>query len=129
MNKGNARILFGLVLLTFCFTASALAQGVIVPIICERRPCMPPPRPIPPRQIVPNALPVKSINIDTKIDGQVATTHRRTGFSQRYALHARRNLFFPDSRNGFDCRIRHLGKRQKARRRSSHARRSAADLR
>ena len=89
MNKGKARILFGLFLFTFCFTVGARAQGVIVPIVCDVRPCRPPRPPVPPRQIVPTALPVKSINIDTKVNGQVATTH--------------------------------LGKRQKARRRSPHA--------
>ena len=55
------------------FAVSANAQGVIVPIICDIRPCrpIPRPRPIP----LPNALPVKSIKIDTRIAGQVATTH------------------------------------------------------
>jgi Ca-activated chloride channel family protein len=95
MNKGNARILFGLVLLTFCFTASALAQGVIVPIICERRPCIPPPRPIPPRQIVPTALPVKSINIDTRIVGQVATTHLEQVFRNDTPYTLEGTYFFP----------------------------------
>src|SRR5919205_655837 len=46
---------------------SAAAQGVIVPR----------PRPVPegPPRNLPRALPVKSIKIDTKIAGQVATTH------------------------------------------------------
>ena len=38
----------------------ANAQGVIVPTICEIRPCRPVPRPIP----IPKVLPVKSIKID-----------------------------------------------------------------
>jgi Ca-activated chloride channel homolog len=91
MNKGNAKILFGLVLMTFCFTASALAQGVIVPIICERRPCIPPPRPFP----IPNALPVKSINIDTKIVGQVATTHLEQIFRNDTPYTLEGTYFFP----------------------------------
>ena len=47
----------------------AMAQGVIVPGPCRR--CPVPPRPVP----LPRSLPVKSIKIDTKITGQVATTH------------------------------------------------------
>ena len=57
----------------FIFSAAVYAQGVIIPIICDIRPC--PPRPIPRPIPLPNALPVKSINLDTKINGQVATTH------------------------------------------------------
>src|SRR5687768_12664555 len=45
------------------------AQGVIVPIVCDIRPCRPIPRPVP----LPNALPVKSIKLTTNIDRQVAT--------------------------------------------------------
>lgn len=55
------------------FALSAQAQGVIIPIVCDVRPCRPPhpiPRPIP----LPNVLPVKSIQLDTKINAQVATT-------------------------------------------------------
>src|SRR2546421_12974666 len=49
--------------------ATVVAQGVIVPGPCRR--C-----PTPPVSVtLPRALPVKSINIDTKINGQVATTH------------------------------------------------------
>ncbi|MDX6693783.1 MAG: Ca-activated chloride channel [Blastocatellia bacterium] len=53
-------------------TATAIigsAQGVIVPRPCDR--CPRPPQPV----TLPRALPIKSINIDTKISGQVATTH------------------------------------------------------
>ncbi|HEX8843859.1 MAG TPA: VIT and VWA domain-containing protein [Pyrinomonadaceae bacterium] len=49
--------------------AVASAQGVIVPGPCRR--CPTPPRPV----TLPRALPVKSVKIDTKITGQVATTH------------------------------------------------------
>lgn len=62
------------VLLTFsilcAFATIASAQGVIVPGPCRRCPG-PEPRPVP----LPRALPIKSINIDTKISSQVATTH------------------------------------------------------
>jgi Ca-activated chloride channel homolog len=46
----------------------ANGQGVIVPGPCRR--C-----PDPPPQVLPRALPIKSIKIDTKISSQVATTH------------------------------------------------------
>jgi Ca-activated chloride channel family protein len=95
MNKGNAKILFGLILFTFCFSLAAQAQGVIVPIICERRPCVPPPRPVPPRQIVPTALPIKSINIDTRINGQVATTHLEQVFRNDTPYTLEGTYFFP----------------------------------
>jgi len=67
----NRKALIGLtfILLLVAATAMSLAQGVIVPGPCRR--C-----PVPPRTVaLPRALPVKSINIDTKITGQVATTH------------------------------------------------------
>ena len=59
---------FGLLLFAL-LTATANAQGVIVPGPCGR--CPRPPRPV----VLPRALPVKSIKIDTKISAQVATTH------------------------------------------------------
>ncbi|HVF43432.1 MAG TPA: VIT and VWA domain-containing protein [Pyrinomonadaceae bacterium] len=59
---------FGLMLFAL-LTATADAQGVIVPGPCNR--CPRPPRPI----TLPRSLPVKSIKIDTKISAQVATTH------------------------------------------------------
>src|SRR5918998_6825230 len=61
-------LFFGLLLMALV-TATANAQGVIVPGPCRR--CPPVPRPVP----APRALPVKSVKIDTKIAGQVATTH------------------------------------------------------
>jgi len=63
--------LFFTVFTVVLFLPNVKAQGVIVPIICDFRPCRP--RPLP--QPLPNALPVKSIQLDTKINGQVATTH------------------------------------------------------
>src|SRR5947209_11585643 len=67
----NRKALIGLtfILLLVAAAATSLAQGVIVPGPCRR--CPVPPRPV----TLPRALPVKSINIDTKITGQVATTH------------------------------------------------------
>ncbi|MBX7054384.1 MAG: VIT and VWA domain-containing protein [Pyrinomonadaceae bacterium] len=59
--------------LSLLSVVSASAQGVVIPIVCDIRPCRPIPRPMP--QPLPNALPVKSIELDTKINGQVATTH------------------------------------------------------
>src|SRR5215212_5720690 len=59
----------GFILLLAAGAAVASAQGVIVPGPCRR--CPTPPQPV----TLPRALPVKSIKIDTKINGQVATTH------------------------------------------------------
>jgi Ca-activated chloride channel family protein len=58
-----------MVLILLAAAASASAQGVIVPRPCER--CPRPPRPV----TLPRALPISSIKIETKISGQVATTH------------------------------------------------------
>jgi hypothetical protein len=43
------------------YVAPVSAQGVIVPIICDIRPCRP--RPIPRPIPLPNVLPVKSIHL------------------------------------------------------------------
>lgn len=84
----------------FCivFAGSALsitvnAQGVIVPIVCDVRPCRPIPRPIP--QPVPNVLPVKSINIDVKINTQVATTYLEQVFRNDTPYTLEGTYFFP----------------------------------
>lgn len=75
------------------FALSVNAQGVIVPIICDVRPCrpIPRPRPIP----LPNALPVKSIKLDTKINGQVATTHIEQVFRNDTPYTLEGTYFFP----------------------------------
>lgn len=76
------------------FVQSAYSQGVIVPIICDIRPCRPPrpiPRPIP----LPNVLPVKSIKLDTKIEGQVATTHVEQVFRNDTPHTLEGTYFFP----------------------------------
>ncbi|MBA4125079.1 MAG: VWA domain-containing protein [Acidobacteria bacterium] len=71
----------------------ANAQGVIIPIPCDFRPCrpIPRPRPIP----IPNALPVKSIELDTKINGQVATTHVEQVFRNDTPYTLEGTYFFP----------------------------------
>lgn len=72
---------------------SANAQGTIIPIICDVRPCqpIPRPRPIP----VPNILPIKSINVDVKINGQVATTHVEQVFRNDSPYTLEGTYFFP----------------------------------
>ena len=72
---------------------SISAQGIIVPIICDIRPCRPRPlpRPIP----MPNVLPVKSIQLDTKINGQVATTHVEQVFRNDTPYTLEGTYFFP----------------------------------
>ncbi len=77
----------------FFSALSVNAQGVIVPIICERRPCLP--RPIPRPVPIPNALPVKSIQITTKINGQVATTHLEQVFRNDTPYTLEGTYFFP----------------------------------
>lgn len=82
----------GLFCASFIAVFSAIptqAQGVIVPIICDIRPCRP--RPIP----LPNALPVKSIRLDTKINGQVATTHVEQVFRNDTPYTLEGMYFFP----------------------------------
>jgi Ca-activated chloride channel family protein len=74
------------------FTAvSTFGQGIIVPIVCDVRPCRPMPRPVP----LPNVLPVKSIQLDTKISGQVATTHVEQVFRNDTAYTLEGTYFFP----------------------------------
>ena len=77
----------------FAGVSSVKAQGVIVPIVCDIRPCrpLPRPRPIP----VPNALPVKSIELNTKIEGQVATTHLEQIFRNDTPYTLEGTYFFP----------------------------------
>ncbi|HEV2705298.1 MAG TPA: VIT and VWA domain-containing protein [Pyrinomonadaceae bacterium] len=70
--------------------ASAAAQGIIVPRPCGR--CPVPPRPVP---VMPQALPVKSIKIDTKIVGQVATTHVEQVFRNETDAVLEGTYFFP----------------------------------
>ncbi|MEP7148723.1 MAG: VIT and VWA domain-containing protein [Acidobacteriota bacterium] len=73
--------------------SSATAQGVIIPIICDTRPCRP--RPIPQPMPLPNVLPVKSIQLDTKISGQVATTRVEQVFRNDTPYTLEGTYFFP----------------------------------
>lgn len=75
------------------FGAFAFGQGVIVPIICDVRPCIP--RPIPRPIPLPNVLPVKSIKIDSQIDGQMAKTHIEQVFRNDTPYTLEGTWFFP----------------------------------
>jgi Ca-activated chloride channel family protein len=81
-------LFFGLVLMALV-TATANAQGVIVPGPCRR--CPTPPRPV----TMPRALPVKSIKIDSKIAAQVATTHVEQVFRNDTDATLEGTYFFP----------------------------------
>jgi Ca-activated chloride channel family protein len=85
--------IFCLLFFSLFFALSSNAQGVIIPIVCERRPCIPPPRPRP--VPIPNVLPVKSIQIETKIHGQVATTHLEQVFRNDTPYTLEGTYFFP----------------------------------
>ncbi len=95
MSFKNVFRFLSIIFFGFFAAISTNAQGVIVPIICDVRPC--PPRPVPlPRPIpVPNALPVKSIKIDTKILGQVATTQIEQVFRNDTPYTLEGTYFFP----------------------------------
>lgn len=83
--------LFFLLFTSLFFAVAAHAQGVIVPIVCNVRPCIPVPRPVP----FPNALPVKSIQINTTINGQIATTHLEQVFRNDTPYTLEGTYFFP----------------------------------
>jgi len=95
MRFKNAASLLCLLFAGLLAAVSINAQGVIVPIVCDVRPCrpipLPRPRPIP----LPNALPVKSIQLDTKINGQVATTHVEQVFRNDTPYTLEGIYFFP----------------------------------
>jgi hypothetical protein len=84
---------FCLIYASLFLAVSANAQGVIIPIVCEIRPCRPIPRPRP--RPLPNVLPVKSIKIDTRIDGQVATTRVEQVFRNDTPHTLEGTYFFP----------------------------------
>ncbi len=85
--------LFCLAFVCLLANYTANAQGVIVPIPCDFRPCrpLPRPRPVP----LPNVLPVKSIELDVKINGQVATTHVEQIFRNDSPYTLEGTYFFP----------------------------------
>lgn len=93
MSSKNAASLFCLIFICLFAAISASAQGVVIPIICDIRPCRPIPRPRP--VPVPNALPVKSIVLDTKINGQVATTRVEQVFRNDTPYTLEGTYFFP----------------------------------
>jgi Ca-activated chloride channel family protein len=81
-----------LILLLLVFSAAAVsarAQGVIVPRPCDR--CPRPPQPV----TLPRSLPIKSINIETTIKGQVATTHVTQVFRNDTNAVLEGTYFFP----------------------------------
>ena len=93
MNLRSVVSFLSFIVVCFLAVVSANAQGVIVPIICDIRPCRPIPRPRP--QPIPNALPVKSIELNTKIEGQVATTHVEQVFRNDTPYTLEGTYFFP----------------------------------
>lgn len=93
MTFRDLAVFFCTVFAAFVFSVSVQAQGVIIPIVCDVRPCDR--RPIPRPHPLPNALPVKSIQLDTKIDGQVATTHVEQVFRNDTQFTLEGTYFFP----------------------------------
>jgi Ca-activated chloride channel family protein len=91
MQLKNVSVFLCLLFISFVSVISASAQGVIIPIICDVRPCQP--RPIP--RPLPNFLQVKSISLDTKIIGQVATTHVEQVFRNDTPYTLEGTFFFP----------------------------------
>src|SRR3712207_4172321 len=85
----RASICLLFLLLMTAAASSARAQGVIVPRRCDR--CPRPPQPV----TMPRALPVKSIKLDTKINGQVATTHLEQIFRNDTGATLEGTYFFP----------------------------------
>ncbi|MEJ7860236.1 MAG: VIT and VWA domain-containing protein [Pyrinomonadaceae bacterium] len=93
MRFKNTASFFCFVIIGLLSGSFARAQGVIVPIVCDIRPCRPIPRPRP--VVIPNALPVKSIKLDTKIIGQVATTQVEQVFRNDTPYTLEGTYFFP----------------------------------
>lgn len=92
--KSKTAVCFICLLMIGIFTTiPASAQGVVIPIICDVRPCRPIPRPQP--VPLPNALPVKSIELDTRINGQVATTRVEQVFRNDTTYTLEGTYFFP----------------------------------
>ena len=92
MNFKKVCVVLNVVFFGLLAAVSANAQGVIVPRRCSIPRC-PQPRPIP--VPLPNALPVKSIKLDTKIENQVATTHVEQVFRNDTAYTLEGTYFFP----------------------------------
>ena len=88
------KIFLSVVSLVFLTALAAHGQGMIVPGPCNR--CPIPPRPIP----LPRSLPIKSIKIDTKIVGQVATTHLEQIFRNNTDMVLEGTYLFPLPESG-----------------------------
>ena len=82
------RTLVSILAFLFLTALSTYAQGVIVPGPCGR---CPEPRPA----VLPRALPIKSIKIDTRIASQVATTHLEQVFRNDTDATLEGTYFFP----------------------------------
>lgn len=95
MRSRNLLVFFASLAAFFGYVPAARAQGIIVPIVCDIRPCRPPRPPIPRPIPLPNVLPVRSIKIDTKIEGQVATTHVEQVFRNDTPHTLEGTYFFP----------------------------------
>lgn len=98
----NFRLIFGLffsAIAVISFSQNSYSQGVVVPIICDIRPCRPPRIPVPRPVPLPNVLPVRSIKLDTKIVGQVATTHVEQIFRNDTPYTLEGTYFFPIPEN------------------------------
>ncbi len=93
MSFKSFTVVLGVVFAVIFSVFSVSGQGIIVPIVCDQRPCRPTPRPLP--QPLPNALPVKSIQLNTKINGQVATTHVEQIFRNDTQYTLEGTYFFP----------------------------------
>lgn len=93
MKRALQLVVAAFVFVGFGSVANVFGQGIVVPIVCDIRPCrpIPRPRPIP----LPIVLPVKSIKIDTKIEGQVATTHVEQVFRNDTPHTLEGTYFFP----------------------------------
>lgn len=94
MKTNNITSLLCAMIVGFLAVISANAQGTIVPRMCEITRCPQPPRPPRPAP-VPNILPIKSINVDVKINGQVSTTHVEQVFRNDSPYTLEGTYFFP----------------------------------
>ena len=88
MRAFKIRLLLLSVSLLLLVSASAMAQGVIVPGECDRCPGRRP-------QVLPRSLPIKSIKIEAKIGSQVATTHIEQIFRNDTDATLEGTYFFP----------------------------------
>lgn len=89
-NRSRSLVFLSFLLLSF---STAYSQGIIIPRPCvDIRPCRPP---RPPVVNLPISLPVKSIALDTKIKGQVATTRVEQVFENRTGYVLEGTYFFP----------------------------------